>query len=145
MADLFSRKAGQQKTPITADRVTVTWGGVVSAAIQVQISYQQQINRRRTIGNQDMAIWANYPIGQITIARMICDGAADIFDKPGWDACTPADQISFSSKGTGCGNASGIELTAKHCIVSQYTISAEAEGLTVIDNIVIEFLELEKA
>jgi hypothetical protein len=139
MADLFKREAATYKAPITADKVKINWGGIVTAGIQVQIAYAQQVSRRRSIGNQDMVIFASYPVGQITIARMICDGAGDIFDKPGWDHCEPG-TISINQEGCG----SGFTLTAKNCVVSQYTLSAEAEGLTVIDNIVIEFLELEK-
>lgn len=139
MADLFKREGASYKAPITADKCTITWGGIVTAAIQVQISYAQQVSRRRSIGNKDMVIFASYPVGQITIGRMICDGAGDIFDKEGWDHCSPG-QITLSQDGCG----SGFKLTAKNCVVSQYQISAEAEGLTVIDNIVIEFLELEK-
>lgn len=139
MADLFKREGATYKAPITADKCKINWGGIVSAAIQVQISYAQQVSRRRSIGNLDMVIFASYPVGQITIARMICDGAGDIFDKPGWDHCEPG-LISLTQEGCG----SGFTLTAKDCVVSQYTISAEAEGLTVIDNVVIEFLELEK-
>ena len=139
MGDLFQRDAGSYKAPITADKCTLSWGGIITAAIQVQISYAQQVSRRRSIGNKDMVIFASYPQGQISIARMLCDGADDIFGKPGWAHCTPG-TISFNM--AGCGG--GFNLTANNCIVSQYTVSAEAEGLTVVDNLVIEFLELTK-
>ena len=138
--DIYNRDAGNYKAPITADKCTLTWEGIVSAAIQVQISYAQQVTRRRTIGNQDMVIFASYPQGQISIARMLCAGADDIFSRGGWNHCQPT-TISFEM--AGC--AGGFNLSATHCIVSQYTVSAEAEGLTVIDNLVIEFLELTKA
>jgi hypothetical protein len=139
MGDIYQRDAGTYKAPITADKCTLTWDGVVTAAIQVQISYAQQISRRRSIGNKDMVIFASYPQGQISIARMLCDGANDIFGKGGWNHCQPT-EISFNM--AGC--SGGFNLTANNCVVSQYTVSAEAEGLTVIDNLVIEFLELTK-
>ena len=143
MADLFKRQDSTIKTPVTADNCVITWGGNIAAAMQVQISYQQQVQRRRTIGNQNAIIYATYPVGQITIARLIADGAADIFSADGWSACTPG-QITFAmsgGKGSNCPGA-GYSLTAKGCIVSQFSVQAEAEGLTVVDNITIEFLEL---
>jgi hypothetical protein len=143
MADLFQRQDSTIKTPVTADNCVITWGGNIAAAMQVQISYQQQIQRRRTIGNQHALIYATYPVGQITIARLIADGAADIFSAEGWSVCTPG-QITFAmhgGNGSSC-SSSGYSLTAKGCIVSQFSVQAEAEGLTVVDNITIEFLEL---
>ena len=143
MADLFRRQDTQIKSPVTADSCVITWGGEVAAAMQVQISYQQQVQRRRTIGNRNAIIYATYPVGQITIARLIAEGAGDIFSKEGWSSCTPGTLTFAMSGGNGsnCAGA-GYTLTAKGCIVSSYSLSAEAEGLTVVDNITIEFLEL---
>jgi len=143
MADLFQRQDTTIKSPVTADNCVITWGGNIAAAMQVQISYQQQVQRRRTIGNQNAIIYATYPVGQITIARLIADGASDIFGAPGWSACTPG-QLTFAMSGGNGSNCpgAGYSLTAKGCIVSSFSVSAEAEGLTVVDNITIEFLEL---
>jgi hypothetical protein len=143
MADLFQRQDSTIKTPVTADNCLITWDGAIAAAMQVQISYQQQVQRRRTIGNQNAIIYATYPVGQITIARLIADGASDLFGKTGWSACTPG-QLTFAmsgGQGASCA-AQGYSLTAKGCVVSQFSVQAEAEGLTVVDNITIEFLEL---
>ena len=144
MAELYGRTGGAYKAPITADQCTLKWAGTtVSAAMQVQISYSQQVQRRRTIGNVEAAIWATYPTGQITIARMITTSAGDIFGLAGWDACKEPKDIILELKS--CQGGTGGTYTAKSCIVTQYTISAESEGLTVADNIVIEFLNLDRA
>jgi hypothetical protein len=139
MADLFQRESPTAQAPITADRCKINWGGAFAAAMQVSISYQQQIQRRRTIGNQVAALWATFPVGQITIARLLTSAEYDIFSKPGWNACEPG-QISLQLGE--CNGGGGSTLTANSCIVASYQLSAEAEGLTVVDNIVIEFLTL---
>jgi len=139
MADLFQREQPTAQAPITADRCELTWDGQFAAAMQVSISYQQQVQRRRTIGNKLAALWATFPVGQITIARLLTSAEFDIFGKAGWDACKPG-QISF--KMGECGGGGGSTLTASTCVVTSYNVSAEAEGLTVIDNLVIEFLTL---
>jgi len=139
MADLFQRENPTAQAPITADRCKINWGGAFAAAMQVSISYQQQVQRRRTIGNQVAALWATFPVGQITIARLLTSAEYDIFSKAGWDACKPG-QISFQLGE--CGGGGGSTLTADSCIVSSYQLSAEAEGLTVVDNVVIDFLTL---
>lgn len=141
MADMYNRDEATVQAPITADRCEINWENAFAAAMQVQISYSQQIQRRRTIGNGLAALWATFPVGQITIARLLTSASYDIFSRPGWDACKPG-QISF--KMGECGGGGGRTLTAKNCVVSQYSLSAEAEGLTVVDNIVIEFLTLDK-
>jgi hypothetical protein len=138
MADLFKRDQVNIVQPITADKCTINWGGIVMAAVQVQISYAQQVQRRRTIGNKQAVIFATYPVGQITIARLVSSEGGDLFSKPGFDACNPGD-LSFNLGGCSGG---GYNLNARHCVVSQFSITAEAEGLTVVDNVMIECMEI---
>ncbi len=140
MADLFGFGNQSIKTPLTADKATIQWGGVVTGAVQVNISYAQQVNRRRTIGNKAAVIWAAMPSGQITIQRLLTTDAAALFSSPGWNACTPG-TITLTLGG-GCGGGNGPTFTATGCVVSQFSVTAEAESLTVMDNVVIEFLQL---
>jgi hypothetical protein len=139
MADLFGRENSGIKVPLTADKCTINWGGTITGAVQVAVAYNQQINRRRTIGNKDAIIWATMPSGQITIQRLMTDNAGELLKAPGWNACQPG-QISVSV--AGC-NGSGPSYTASGCVVTQYQVSAEAESLTVMDNVVVDFLQLQ--
>jgi hypothetical protein len=139
MADLFGYQTASIKSPITADKCTIQWGGVVAGAVQVSISYSQQINRRRTIGNKDTVIWASQPSGQATIQRLITTAGLDT-GGTGWNACNPA-TITFNLAGCGTGGGS---LRANGAVVSEYSIQAEAESLTVMDNVVIDFLQLDQ-
>ena len=102
MSDLFQREHTNIVQPVTADKCTITWDGAIAAATNVSISYQQGVQRRRTIGNKQAVIWATYPSGQVTIQRLIADTASQIFGKAAWNACTPG-QISFTL--AGCGDA----------------------------------------
>lgn len=140
MADLFGFGDQNIKTPLTADKATLNWGGIVTGAVQVSISYAQQVQRRRSIGNKDAIIWSTMPQGQVTIARLLTTDAGQLFSAPGWKACEPG-EITLTLGG-GCDGAQAFTLTAKGCIVSQFQIQAEAEGLTVMDNVVIEFMQL---
>jgi Na+/glutamate symporter len=140
MADLYGFGDQNIKTPLTADKATINWGGIVTGAIQIAVSYAQQVNRRRTIGNKDAVIWAAMPSGQITIQRLMTTDAAGLFSSPGWKATTPG-TITLSLGG-GTAGAGGPTFTATGCVVSQFSVQAEAESLTVMDNVVIEFLQL---
>lgn len=143
MPDLFQRKVPPSEAPITADHCTLTWDGDVMGATQVTISFQQQINRRRVIGNKLAAIWGSSPQGQANIQRLLVGAdASAIFGKEGWDVCTPTTVI-FKAGTSECGGGN-FTLKATGCIVASYQIQAEAESLTVMDNVVIEFLQLEK-
>lgn len=138
MADLFGFDYHNIATPLTADKATIQWGGVVTGAIQISVSYAQQINRRRTIGNKDAVIFASMPNGQITIQRLLTNNASGLYASPGWSACNPGSiSVSFGSCKGG-----GTSFTAVGCVVSQFQVQAEAESLTVMDNVVIEFLQL---
>ena len=140
--DLFGRNVpSTDNKPLTADAATIDWGGELLGAVQVSIQYAQQINRRRTIGNKSAVIWASMPQGQITIQRLMVSTAADIFTKEGFDVCKDPAKITLKLS-SACGGGAGPTYTATGCIVSQYQVSAEAESLTVVDNVVIEFLNL---
>lgn len=141
MSDVFGKALQNLKTPITADTGIINWGGIVTGAIQLAVSYSQPINRRRTIGNKDAVIYAGQPMGQINISRLLTTDATTLFSAPGWNACNPGNiSVSFSSNCGGGGG--GLNLTAIGCVVTTFNIQAEAEGLTVMDNVVIEFLQL---
>lgn len=140
MADLFQTNSqARAVAPFTADKCTIQWGGEVAGAMNVTVAYSQQVNRRRTIGNKQVMLWASLPNGQITIGRLMASNAAGIFGAPGWNACKPG---SITLQVAGCEGS--VSYTASDAIVTQYQVTAEAEGLTVIDNIVIEFVQLSR-
>jgi len=136
MADVFGFANSNITSPITADRCTISFGGTIAGATQVSIQYAQQINRRRTIGNQVSLIWGAQPQGQATIQRLVTGGLS--LGGSGWSACSPG-AVTFNLGGCGSGGGS---LRAEGAVVSQYSISAEAESLTVMDNVVIDFMYL---
>ena len=138
MADLYQREVLTPSKPIVADKCTLDWEGVIMDATNVSLSYAQQITRRRTIGHKKSVIHGSQPTGQITIQRVLVDGSDDIFGKPGWDQCTPASPV-LSAKGC----AGGWSYKVTGALVSQYTVQMEAEGLTVMDNVVVDFLQVE--
>ena len=139
MADLFKHQQATAVAPFTTDKCAIEWGGPVWAANQVSVSYTQQVQRRRTIGNSNVMLWANLPSGQITIARMMGENSKEIYGKDGWNMCKPTD-ITLETKGC----KGSVKFTAKDCLVVNYQIQLETEGLTVIDNLTIEFLELSQ-
>jgi hypothetical protein len=145
MADLYGRSIARIDAPLTADQAIIGWGPAEGAAVQVSIAYQQQVNRRRTIGNTAAVIWASMPQGQITIARLMVPST--IIGGEGFDPCQPATitltLAGCSSDGGAVVSKPGPKYTARGCIVSQYSVSAEAESLTVMDNMQIDFLTLE--
>ena len=137
--DLFGRDQQSIQTPITADYAHINWGGQITTAVNVTISYMQPITRRRTIGNQAAIIYAGQPAGTIQIQRLLTNNAGALFGLPGWSSCSPT---SISLTLAGCAGATGYSVTATGAVVSNFQVSAEAEGLTVIDNVTIEFLQL---
>jgi hypothetical protein len=138
MADIFQTNAEVAAVaPFTADKCAIIWGDNVAGAMNVTVSYAQQVNRRRTIGNKQAMLWATLPNGQITVGRLMAENAGAIFSAQGWNACNPG---PITLQVAGCKGA--LNYTALSAIVTQYQVSVEAEGLTVMDNIVIEFLSL---
>ena len=135
MADIYGFSSNVS-TPATADKSTITWGDNLAGAVQVSISYNQQINKRRSMGNGAAIVWASQPTGQINIQKLVIGNLAK--GLPGFKACEPT-EISFNAGGC---NAVGGSVTATGCVVSQYTITAETDGMTIMENVVIDFVSL---
>jgi len=134
--EVYGFKTQTIKSPATADKAILLWSGEVYGAVQVQVSYQQQVNRRRTIGGEHTLVWGSSPGGQITIQRLITQGGG-MFDNQGWNCC---DLGEVTLDFVGCAKAYSVK--ARGCLVSNFTASAEAEGLTCMENIVIDFVQL---
>jgi len=139
MADMFGREPVKLKKPVTADKCEITWDGKnVAQAIQFSMDYSQQITRRRSIGSKDAIIYGSQPQGRATMARLITsDGSITSGDS--WTCKTG----TLTFKLGGCEGGGGT-YTATGCIISSFNIQAQAEDLTVMDNVVIEFMELSK-
>lgn len=139
--DIFKKETAPIKSPITADKCTITIGGsVIADAIQFQCSYGQSITHRRAIGNKSVIIFGSMPRGQISIARLVADGSSDLLSSDIF-SCTGG-SITFT--GSSCDGGASVNYVARGCLVSNFSISANADDLTVLDNIVIEFVELSQ-
>ena len=161
MADIFNRKQLSIEKPITADMVLLHWGGsggaagtgstgvIVAQATNFSMSYQQQVTRRWTLGGSNKntcVIYPGRPIGSIRIQRLFVDKNENMFNNPGWDPCGETATITVQLDGSGAVNncsVSGGTYTARGCVVTGYGITAEADGLTIIDDVTIEFLQLD--
>lgn len=145
MADIFGRQPLTIKSPVTADRSIITWDGdVLTSATNISIQYGQQINRRRSIGNKDSVIYAAQPQGQIQIGRLLADDFKKLFGTPSWNGCGKDGKLSFELK-SGCGEDAGTQagtFRCTGCVVTSYSVQAEAEGLTVIDQVTVDFMQL---
>jgi hypothetical protein len=144
MADIFNFKDQEVKRPYTADRATLEWSdtGDVQFAINVQISYQQQINRRRVIGGAWAVRWGSQPQGSLTCQRILVAGDANIYEGKIWDQCQDAQELKVSL--SDCDGKAGPIYICTGPVVSQLQVTVEAESLTCLDNVVVEFLQLKK-
>jgi len=111
-------------TPVLAHKANVSVGGMSGTAINSNITYQQQVNRRKVIGGAGTLLWACQPGGQATIQRMVTNGGS--VTMPGYDSPSRA---SFEG---------GVSISCEGCVGAQYSVVAEVEGLTIVDNIVLD-------
>lgn len=145
--DIFQFGKQDIKAPYTADRAILKWDNKeINAAINVQISYQQQINRRRVIGNKWSVRWGTQPQGQLTCQRILVEGDADIYKGDIWNQCKVSEQMLEVTLNN-CEKQQGPTFKCSGPIVTQLQVTVEAESLTCLDNVVIEFMQLfvEKA
>lgn len=166
--DLYGRRMVRAVKPITADMCTIVFTAdnaastakseIIAGATNISISYQQQVMRRRTLGSAGgsplAVIYPTQPMGTLTMSRLFAryhdaDPALNtiesLFSFPGWDICKGTASITLKFNGdsafTGCNEKyGGFKLSG--ATVTGYSLSAEAEGLTVLDNVNIEFLQM---
>lgn len=79
MADIFNRNIPTLATPLTADRATLVWGGVVASVANLSLAVQQPVNIRHTIGNQKALVHTGMPQGSLQISRIVADDASALF------------------------------------------------------------------
>jgi len=147
--DIFHRAPLNIEKPITADMVMIQWdSGAVAQATNLSLQYQQPINRRWTLGGvaNSCVIYPGRPSGSIQIQRLMADEDENLFNNSGWDPCgTPATiyiMLNGASAIPDCTTTGG-EYIARGAFVTSYNFSAEADGLTIVDNISIEFMQLD--
>jgi len=149
MADIYNRNIINTLQPITADMVLINWDGLLAQATQFSMQYNQPVNRRWTLGTNGAntcVIYPGRPSGSIQIQRLFADKNENIFKKPGFDVCSQPATIYIMLDGAAvdpnCTVAGG-EYVIRGGLVTSYGLAVEAEGLTLIDNLNIEFMQLE--
>lgn len=149
MSDIFKRKALDLKKPITADMVLIEWEGLLAQATNISLQYNQPVQRRWTLGTNGKntcVIYPGRPIGSFQIQRLYADQNENIFTKPGWDPCGELATIHITLDGSSaldnC-NVKGGSFVLRGAIATSFGLTAEAEGLTIADNINVEFMQLD--
>ena len=156
-ADILQRNLFDHSQPLTADRVKLVFSGysTVYAALTVQAQVQYPVSRRRTLGTDGNMVQSftivGQPAGKLTIARMFGPEAksAELFATHPFNPCAPKGEsfvtMSFSNQTTmsNCPSSVNDIYTFHGAIVSAYEITANAEELTVLDNIVVDFSQME--
>jgi len=153
--DIFQRQQVLPIKPVTADQCTIIWevasgGGsaIVTAATNVSIQYQQQVTRRRTLGAANgrplAVIYPSQPQGTMQIQRLVAEGADNILNRKGFSSCDSTGTITIHFRGEaayGC-TVKGPIYVLSGIVVTSFGFTAEAESLTVVDNITVEFLQM---
>jgi hypothetical protein len=147
--DIFGRQLQEIQQPFTADRALIIVDNqIVGSAVNFQLSYAQGVIKRRVIGGRKAVIYPTQPEGQISIARFFAfkgvpgqpESGLPAFGTGLWSVCNPG-TVKFEMTGGACGDAV-YSFTATGVVATNYGISAEAEGLTITDNIILSYLQL---
>lgn len=168
-SDIFGKPQFSYARPITADQIQLLWsqlgstattngGGIaIAQANNFQVQYNQTINRKYTLNSaQNLAtIYPGRPQGTMTIGRLVVDqslipAGQDLLGGSfgGFDVCQAPAVISWSNVATStyasgaCTTVMG-SYTARGCWVTNYSFQVDADSLVVLDNVTIEFLQLQ--
>ena len=155
MADVFGRRMVSPQKPITADMCQIIWpggtdGDIITAATNVNIVYQQAVTRRRTLGSAGGApiavLYPSQPAGSLTMQRLVSEKRQQLFNRDGWNICRPPATLTInfvSNANYADCTVTGDSYILTGAMVSSYSLAAEAESLTVVDNVSVDFLQME--
>lgn len=165
-ADMFGVKTPDFYKPITADTAIITWGDysgtanteILTGASNLAMSYQRGVNRRYGLGRGatggSVAItYPTRPMGQLSMSHLFIETsvATELFGRPGWNACAPPATLRVTLGnnrnliGEGCSGVQPVTFVIGGALVTSWNLQMEADGLTVMQSITIEFMHLEKA
>jgi hypothetical protein len=148
MADIFGRTKLTIEQPLTADACGVRIDNEEQGeAFQLQLEYTQQVTRRRSIGNNSAVIYGSQPVGRLTIQRLMTE-STEIPKSKTFNGCGQG-KVTITVAGKACEPGSGSKIGTSFydlegCMATSYTLQIQAEDLTVIDGITIEFLEMSR-
>ncbi len=156
MPDIFGREKQDVLLPMTTDNAKITIGNEIVYAQNVQITYTQDVQRRRVIGGKGALLIPGQPRGQMSIGIVMVavnsanDSANGRGLSPGspeelWSSCESGGsiQVEFGAGPCGATGSKGKVYKLTGALVTQYGVSMEAEGMLIQENVVIDFLQLE--
>lgn len=164
MADVFSRASQNLADIIPVDAAKITFAagggntfGVGMLTQNIQINYQQQINRLYEVGSNSTYFVGGRTQGQLAIGRVIGPRGVQVafYTKYG-NMCNARDNtINFSSSGDcstgasvasgsiGAADGTGAKYTMKFCVITNIGISVGAQDMIVNENLQLLFVSLE--
>ena len=145
--DIFGNAPLNISFPYTADNVTLVWGGQVANVTNISISYSRGIRRQHAVGSLNAIVNPTRPSGTLTLNQLMIDGAFN-FNEPGFQNCNLATidlYINPGCAGNEQANAptQAVHLRASGASVTAWGSSIEAEGLTITDQVQMEFMQLQ--
>jgi hypothetical protein len=155
MPDVYSRASQNLADiiPVDAAKIAFSAGdgnafGIGMLTQNIQISYQQQINRLYEIGTNNTYFVGGRTQGQIAIGRIIGPRALQVafYAKYG-DMCqAKSNNINLTTGGTCDGTATaGAKFSMKYCVITNIGIAIGAQDMIVNENLQMMYVSLEVA
>lgn len=143
MADVFGAKQLDLNfAPVTADECLIQFDGkLVASATNFALTYGRSVTRRRSIGNQQAVMIPTQPGGSVSIQRLLTTDMKTLLEGPSWKVCKNGGTITVAL-GAACDGGKVVTYHCTGCVVTNYAVQGEAEGLTVVDSLTIEFMQL---
>jgi hypothetical protein len=155
MADVYSRASQNLADiiPVDAAKIAFSAGGGNSFGVgmltqNVQINYQQMINRLYEIGTNNTYFVGGRTQGQIAIGRVIGPRAVQVafYTKYGNMCNAQTNNINLTTSGGCAGAASqGSKFSMKFCVITNLGVSVGAQDMMVNEQLQMLYVSLEVA
>ena len=131
MADLFgyNRTGNSIGQVASSEFAAVNIGGKLALVQSVEVSYAQQVDEVKAVGDSNIYWIPGRPSGSINVDKLV--GTGGFFSGWGQGQCGQVNSLSVSLQGSSCGFSGGGSLSFTGAVVESFSLSMNAQNQTI--------------
>jgi hypothetical protein len=144
MADLFgySRTGNAIGQVASAEYAAVNVGGKLALVQSVEVSYQQQIDEVKAVGDSNVYWVPGRPSGTINVSKLV--GTGGFFKDWSQGQCGEITSLSVNLNGGNCGFSGSGSLSFTGAVVETFSLSMSAQQHTVSETAAIRVATISR-
>ena len=131
MADLFgyNRSGAALGQVASSEFAAVNIGGKLALVQSAEVSYSQQVDEVKAVGDSNVYWLPGRPTGSINVSKLV--GTGGFFSGWGQGQCGQINALSVNLVGGNCGFSGGGSLSFTGAVVETFSLSMNSQNQTI--------------